>query len=225
MNCRLLLLLAASALAPAVGSGAEKTIGVRTLGLGGAGMPELFMRGTKDHLPVRFSAVQPSEPLRVAYQNPLPLFRLEEGPDGGQVFAPAGTVKLPASSKGILLLGWQSGKELRFTAIRDDFGSAGAGDWLLINASDKQVAFQVGKGAKAVQVKPGASATYRVTAKKNEGAAVTAGIPDGTEWKMFYSTYWPVYPDKRCLVLFFADGGKVRVKRITDRILAAGEGA
>ena len=31
-----------------------------------------------------------------------------------------------------------------------------------------------------------------------------------------YSTYWPIYPDKRCLVLIVEDGAKTRVKVISD---------
>jgi len=219
---RILLAGACCVLAlPAARAAGEKTIGVRTLAIGPVDPAEMFMQGAKGYQAVRFSDVQPSAPVRVVFKNPLPVFLPKTGPDGKESYAVAGSAKLPAGARGLLLLCWQSGNTVKFKAIRDDFDSAGAGDWMLVNAADKAVAFKLGKDAKPIRVAPGASRVYRIGAAKNKGAAVTAAIPagkDGKEWKLFFSTYWPVYADKRCLVLFVSDGEKIRVKRITDKI-------
>ncbi len=220
MIYRNILAAALCALIPPAAA-AEKTLGVRTLMLESGELPETYLKGAKGHLPVRFSNIQPSKPLRVLYKNPLPIFRTGTDPEGNEVFTEVGSAKLPPNARGILLLCWQSGDTTRFKAIRDDFDSARSGEWMLINATTKPIAFRIGKDTKAIRVAPGSSETHRISAKANKGAAVTAATPAGKEWKMFFSTYWPVYADKRCLVLFVADGEKIRVKRITDRIVKA----
>ena len=48
---------------------------------------------------------------------------------------------------------------------------------------------------------------------------VPAQTPFDGEAKTFFSTYWPVYPDKRAVVLFVDDGKRIRVKRISDKLV------
>ena len=115
-------------------------------------------------------------------------------------------------------MGWAAGKETRYVAIDDDFGSARFNDWLLINTGKRPVAFTVGEKSKPVLIAPGASVTHRVGAEKGKGTAVLAQAPIRGKTKTFFSTYWPVHPDKRAVVLFVDDGEKIRVKRITDKL-------
>jgi len=218
MSRRSLLCLTFLALAaglPATG----QTIVVRTLAMRSDPLPEVFVTDGKEHQALRFSAVQPGEPLRALAANPLPLYRSQMDAKGKQAFVVAHQVKLPAGAKGILLLGWTVGDHPRYVAIKDDFASARFNDWLLINAASRPVAFKVGDDAKAMVVTPGTSAGYRVTAAQGQGAAVLAQAPIRGEPKVFFSTYWPVHADKRTVVLFADDGPeRILVKRISDKL-------
>lgn len=68
--------------------------------------------------------------------------------------------------------------------------------------------------AKPVKIAPGASQRHKITAENNKGVAVLAK----GKAKTFFSTFWPVYPDKRAVILFIDDGTKIRVKRISDKL-------
>jgi len=211
------LLLVVSALVGGTPASAQ-TISVRTLALRSGEMPEVYLKGPEEYFPLQFSAAQPSQPVRALAANPLPLYTSKMDDEGDQAFVAAHKLKIPAGAKGILLVAWNTGDEARYVAIKDDFGSARYNDWLLINAATRPVAFMVGKSAKAMVVAPGTSTTHRISAKKGEGAAVLAQAPIDGEAKTFYSTYWPVYADKRTVVLFVDDGPKIRVKRISDKL-------
>lgn len=202
-----------------VGVAPAQTIGVRTLSLRSGEMPEMFLKGTKGHHPLRFSAIQPAPAVRAVYANPLPLYKSGLDKDGKPAFTVVDKVKVPSGAKAILLLGWSAGDKARYVAIKDDFGSAGFNDWLLINTTTRPIAFKVGEKATPVQVAPGASKTYKISADKNKGAAVLAQAPFDGKAKVFYSTYWPVHGDKRAVILFVDDGKKIRVKRISDKLV------
>lgn len=212
----ILAFLAAPALA--------QTIAIRTLAMTDDDMPEVLVRSGKSHLPLIFSTIQPSEAVEAVSANPLPLYRSETDEKGNQVFVVSGRVKIPVGAKGILLLGWNSGGETSYVAIKDEFSSARYNDWLLINVSTRPVAFQVGEKSKPLLLKPGVSETHRISEEKGVGAAVFAQAPIDGKPKIFYSTYWPVYPDKRSVVLFVDDGRKIRVKRISDLLFQADKG-
>jgi len=72
--------------------------------------------------------------------------------------------------------------------------------------------------AKPVKIAPGASQRHKITAENNKGVAVLAQVPVKGKAKTFFSTFWPVYPDKRAVILFIDDGTKIRVKRISDKL-------
>jgi hypothetical protein len=200
--------------------GEDGTIAVRTLALRADEMPELFLHTGKEYLPLRFSAVQPTETLQVLAANPLPLYRSGTDANGKAGFIIAHRVKLPDRAAGILLLGWKQGEEPRFVPVKDEFAKAGYNDWLLINASQHPVAFKAGETATPLLLKPGVSVTHRIGAEKGEGIAVTAQAPLKGKVKTFFSTFWPVYADKRSLVVFVDDGTRILVKRISDSLAA-----
>jgi hypothetical protein len=183
-------------------------------------MPEVYLKGPDEYVALEFSAVQPAAAIRAVAVNPLPLYTSEMNDKGQQAFVAGHKVKIPAGSGGILLLGWTDGGQSRYVAIKDNFGSARYNDWLLINAASRPVAFMVGENAKAVVVKPGTSTTHRISARKGEGAAVLAQAPFDGEARTFFSTYWPVYDNRRSVVLFIDDGERIRVKRISDKVTA-----
>ena len=161
-----------------------QTISVRTLALRTGDMPEVYLKDAKEYHALRFSAVQPGEPVRALAANPLPLYRSEMDAKGDQAFVVADKVKIPAGAKGILLLGWTTGDEVRYVAIKDDFASARYNDWLLINASTRPVAFKVGRNREAGHAQAGTSATHRITVA-GEGAAVLAQAPSTVNPRSF----------------------------------------
>lgn len=214
---RLLPTIAAALLLIAgVVRGADETIALRTLALRADEMPELFINTGEQYLPLRFSAVQPAERVRALAANPLPLYRSDHGAESKDGFVVAHSVKLPDRAAGVLLLGWKQGNDPRFVAIKDDFSKAAYNDWLLINASKLPVVFQAGEKATPLLLKPGVSTTHRISAAKGEGVAVTAQAPIKGKARTFFSTFWPVYADKRSVVVFVDDGAKILVKRISD---------
>ncbi len=211
--------LAAVVVSLLAGAGlSAQTLGVRTLAMRSGEMPEVYIKGAKGHLPLKFSSVQPGEVVRGLNANPLPLYKKVEDDDGDVTFAVAQKLKLPAGAKGILLLGWTSGKEVRYVPINDNFASARFNDWLLINSGKRPVAFSVGENTRPVMVAPGASVTHRFRVEEGQGAAVMAQAPFRGKAKTFFSTYWPVHKGKRAVILFVDDGERIRVKRISDKI-------
>ena len=199
--------------------GAQETIAVRTLALRTGDMPDVHLKGVKEHVALEFSATQPGEMLRAMAANPLPLYRKETDSRGKETWVVAHKVKIPDAAKGILLLALPDGDQSRFLAIKDDFSGARYNDWLLINASTKPIAFAVGDKAKPVLIASGSSVTHRVSAPRGQGTAVLAQAPIDDKPTVFYSTYWPVYDDRRTVVLFADSGPKILVKRISDMLV------
>lgn len=205
------------------GWAAEKTIDVRTLALKAGDMPELVLKTAEEPVALDWSHRQPGAVFKALHANPLPLYRREINDEGGESLVVVSKVKLPANARGVLLLGWTDDDQTRCVAIEDNLGSAQYNDWLLINAASRPVAFVVGDTRKPSIVKPGTSVKYRVGAERGKGATVRAQLPvEGGGAKTFYSTFWPIYPDKRAVVIFADDGSKIRVKRISDKLPADG---
>lgn len=196
--------------------GAQETLAVRALALSAVEMPDYHVMGTKEQLPVKFSDVQPGDIIRALAANPLPLYLKKTDAQGKVAWVAAEKVKIPAGSKGILLLAIPDGEQTRLLAIEDDFSGARYNDWLLINGSSKPIAFAVGKKEKPVLIAAGTSVTHRVSTPSNEGATVMAQAPIYDKPTVFLSTYWPVYDDRRTVVLFVDSGPKILVKRIAD---------
>lgn len=197
-----------------------QTIAVRTLALRAGQLPEVYLKVGEEYQQLRFSAVQPSPAVHTLRANPLPLYKRGEDAEGNETYVIAHKLKIPAGAKGILLLSWQSENKVRYLAIKDDFGAARFNDWLFINTSKRPIGFMVGKKGEPVIVKAGKSVTHRMTkVKQGKGTSVTAQTMIKGKVKLFFSTYWPVFPGKRMVVLFVDDGRKIRVKRISDKLV------
>ncbi len=190
-------------------------VAVRTLSLYPAPMPELYTPDGKELIPLEFTDVQPSEPTKLDRLKSLPIYTTPVIPEGEA--PPPYSVRLPGNASAVLLLGWLGPEEKpQFLAIPDPSASARQDDWMVINSTKQNVAIQVGVKSKPVPVKAGSHQTIKVNVPVNRGAGITMAAPKGDEWKTFYSTYWPVHPDRRYLILIVQDGEKMRVKPIFE---------
>jgi hypothetical protein len=110
------------------------------------------------------------------------------------------------------------GNKPRFLAFPDDTATAGRKDWMVINATSKHIAMQIGADSKPVSVKAGTQQAIRVDVPTNSGSAVTIAAMLEDSWKPFYKTYWAIYEDKRCLIVVVQDGEKMTVRQIFEDI-------
>jgi hypothetical protein len=213
IRCILTLLITATFVTP-LGAQAEK-VAIRTLAFSSAPFPNLWVMDASAPVALPFSKIQPSEPLRLNLSNPLRIYKGELNDKNQPADTAPTLVPLPSGSS-ILLLGWMNGETPRFLPIPDSFASAKHDDWLVINGSSLPVAVQIGAKTKPTTIPPSSHLQIRVTAPVNEGAAVIIASQSDKGWKTIYSTYWPIYPDKRCLVVIAQDGKKMRVNVISD---------
>lgn len=198
-------------------SAQEQSVAIRAMSLSGRGFPETFLPVKGGFEELRFSAIQPSARFRALAQNPMPIFFSIPEIKEGEKIKPDALVKMPTGNKGVLLLGWEADGTRRFVALPDNLGAgSGPGNWLIVNATAENVAFQLGKGTKPTLVKPGSTNTHRVSVKLGEGAAVTAARIQGKDSEVVFSTYWEVYDKQRCIVLFVPEGDGISVRQIAD---------
>lgn len=195
-----------------------QTISVRTLALRPGPLPETYIKGPKEYHALSFSDVQPNEAVSALSAKRLPLYERGTNAKGEETFTIVYKVNVPVGARGILLLGWIAGDEVRYTAIDDDFGAARFNDWLLINTGSRPVALVVGEGTKPVLIAPGTSMNHRISVPKEQGASILVKAPFNGKTTTFFSTYWPIHADRRTVVLFVDDGSRIRVKRISDKL-------
>ncbi len=199
-------------------SGQGEKLMLRALALTPAEFPELWAAGSKGPVPLDFSPIQPSEPVEVNRTSPFPVFSGPLDEKGKPTDPKPSLLKLPNASS-ILLLGWLHQGNLQFLPIPDPFSTAKREDWLIINSTTTQVAMRIGdESTQPRLIKPGSHQTIRIEAPADQGVPVLMGAPRDDGWKTFYSTYWPVYPDQRCIVLMVDDGTRIRVKLIFDPV-------
>ncbi|MBC2602939.1 hypothetical protein [Puniceicoccus vermicola] len=212
-----LILVACAALVQV--SAQEQTIEVRSLALSrNDQLPEVFLREDAEFHPISFSHYQPSKPVTVSATSPLPLFK--RLPMANEGLPPVvARVPLPKDAEDILLLGWMNGERPRYVALANNLTSASARDWLLINTTNRRVAFRLGKDSKPVLVDSGQTLRYEIDVDLNKGAAALAVAETETDgWQIFYSTYLPVFEGSRTMLLFVQDDEKIRVREITSQV-------
>jgi hypothetical protein len=199
---------------------APATAFVRALRIDNAPPRVLHFAGAKGMLPLRMSNVQPSPSLEVAYANPLPVFHNPPPANPQTPYVPDALVPLPAGAREILLLGTGDVDRPTYLAIPDPIASGESRDWLLVNATASPIVLRVGQETSPVLIQAGTQSSYRIPELEHTGAAISAAANVEGQAKVFFSTYWPIHPDKRCLVIFAQDGEKIRVRRITDPVQA-----
>ncbi len=198
-------------------SQAEK-IHFRTLALAESEFPELWVYDSAKPAAISFPASQPSSPVKADRPGPLRIFKRPLDDQGKPEDAAPALVNLPTSSS-ILLLGWMTGEKPGFLAIEDPFLTMKNDDWLFINTTGVPLAIQIGETAKPVPIKANSHQNLKITAPSGTGAAVIIATQqaDGT-WKSVYSSYWPIYDDKRGLVVAAQKGERFNFTYINDQI-------
>jgi hypothetical protein len=198
---------------------AEPTkLSLRTLSLVPVEMPEFHTLAGNGLVPLKFSHIEPSKPALVdRLEGGLPIYTGPTVPEDGS--PPPHLVKLPGEAKSILLIAWMGeGNKPQFLAFPDDTATAGRKDWMVINATSKHIAMQIGKDSKPLSVKAGSQQGIRVDVPANVGSAVTIAAMLEDSWKPFYTNYWAIYEDKRCLILIVQNGEKMTVRQIFEDI-------
>lgn len=198
-------------------SAEDAKVTIRTLAINATTFPELWAMGSGDAVPLVFSATQPSLPLRLDRVAPFTVYSGALDAKKKPTDASPTLIPLPDASS-VLLLGWMREGKPRFLPIPDPFGTAKKDDWLLINSTSTPVAVQIGADSKPVIIKASAHQALRITAPSDGGVAVTFASNKDGEWRKFYSTYWPIHSDKRCLILLVQDETRIQVKQIFDEL-------
>lgn len=196
----------------------EEKITFRTLALAEAQFPQLWAIESGKAVPLSFPSAQPSSAIKADRTSPLAIFKGTLDDKGKPTDTVPMLVRLPSSSS-ILLLGWMDAGKPGFLAIEDPFSTMKADDWLVINSTKNLLAIQVGETAKPLSIKANSHESVKITAASGTGAAVTIASQqvDG-KWKSVYSSYWPIYNDKRGLVLIVQNGSNFNVNYIVDQI-------
>lgn len=194
-------------------------INFRTLALNNSKFPELWVAASGKAIPLAFSNSQPSAAQKADKTSPLKIFKGLLDDKGKPVDTAPTLVELPAATASILLLGWMEEENPGFLAVADPFTTAKSDDWLVINHSQKPLTIQIGAAATPVPVEANSQLTVKCTAPVGEGAATTVATKqeDGS-MKPVYSSYLPIYNDKRGLILVVQKGERVTVSYIADQI-------
>lgn len=212
MRTTSLIFLFLSAVLPAQ----EKDVAVRGLSLSESTFPDLWVLKNKRPVALTFSPYQPTLPIRADRNSPLLVFVGALNPEGNPIDSTPKEVELPPKSDSILMIGWMTGDKPTFLAFDDPFRTSSNDDWIIINTTSKTVAIQVGEKTDPLSLKPGSHSKMKVSAPSDTGASTTIIYEDGNEWKPFYSSYMPIFSDKRCIVIIAQEGENFRVKIIPD---------
>jgi len=86
----------------------------------------------------------------------------------------------------------------------------------MINAAQESIAIQIGKDSKPFAVLPGTSMTKRVSLPEENAAEFRAFREKNGEPSLFYSAFMPHKSEVRCVLLFYPDGKKIRLKQMFD---------
>lgn len=194
----------------------EAKLTLRALALRPLVEKELWLSNNGRFVAMAISDNQPTAAQQAHLTSPLLVFRGPLDGHGKPRSLQPVSVPLPANVTNVLLLAWPAADSTRIIAIPDDFAKATPSSWLLVNTTRQPLAFQLGADSTPITIQPGSHLSHTITAPAGQGAAAKLAMPDNGKWKTIYSTYWPVDPRKRSIVLLVEDGRKIRVKLITD---------
>jgi hypothetical protein len=218
---RLIIIKVVLLLSTGLAFGQGQKLAFRTLALGNSKLPELWAMESGKPLPIKFSSNQPSVPFKADRTSPFKIFKGPLNENGKPSDPVPSLVPIPATSS-ILLLGWVDDGKPAFLAIEDSFATMKSDDWLVINPSQSELAIQIGAGTPTIPVKANSHKAIKTSAPSGTGAAVTVAAKqtDG-EWKVVYTSFWPIYDNQRGLVVVVQKGKRLNVSYISDQIAAA----
>ncbi len=197
--------------------GQQEKISVRTLAITPGEFPAVWAMDGTVAVKLEFPSVQPSTFQEVTRAGDLPLYQGELDEKGKPKDTSPTLLKLPEGSE-ILLLAWMQEGKVRFLPVRDAAASGKFNDWLVVNMTHKSVGIQIGEGVKPVVFPAVSCKTLRIDRPAGEATAVVMAGNDSGTWNKFYSTYWPVQADKRCLVLLVQVGENIEVRQIFEEL-------
>lgn len=200
--------------------GQEEKMSVRTLAITPGEFPEIWAMDASKAVKVEFSDIQPSEGLQVNRGASLALFQGGLDEKGKPKDAAPVTVKVPGTGN-VLLLGWIQAGKPKFLALPDATVSGKFNQWLVVNMTQKNVGIQVGTPPKSTSFAPVSSKVLDVDHPAGKGIPIVMASKEDKTWNKFFSTYWPVHDDKRCLVLLVQIGDKIEARQIFEDLSRA----
>jgi hypothetical protein len=190
---------------------------VRTLALDSKPISGFYIATSSGYQELSFSIHQPSAIYSAQTAETLPLYKQQTNETGEIEYILFKQLPLPQAGRRILLIGLKSNDAAKFVAIQDNFGEGDSQDWLLVNVSSKALAFQVGN-LTPIPIQPRQSMPLRINSLRAQGATVKVAARFDEGWEKFYSTFWPIYENQRCLVLFVPDGESIHVRNFFETV-------
>jgi hypothetical protein len=179
----------------------------------------LYLRDGEEIKSLRASPIQPSNAVQVQGRDVLQLFD-QPGPNAeGVLPAPVATIQLPEGATHLLLLVLPGEEETKYGVMEDDLHQADARDWLFLNMTPSAIVFQIGEDTEPIIIQPRSRFAHRVPSEAGGNLPIRAAARHEGEVELFFSTYWPMRPDRRVLVLFAPDGDRIRVRRIMEPLM------
>jgi hypothetical protein len=199
----------------------EEQVSVRTLQLSGSTLPDSWVSVADAKEPVKLTWLtsQPTQPLQVLHDGSLKLLRYSNDPKGKRIVEIITSLKLPKSIKEVLLLAWVSNGDVKYKLIKDQFLDAKFDDWIAINTSMHSVALLAGESSKPIRINAGKSLLFKPKINVGKGVKMLGKRAYNGKVETFLSTYWPAFAKQRSMIIFYADGERIRTKRIGDRFL------
>ena len=199
-------------------------INFRTLALSAGIDLELYFNSGSDFKQLSASHYRPSsvEKAKLNEDQNLSLYKKIQNEDGVVEFVFEKQIKIPAESEQVLLIIAETSGRVGVFAASDNL-SKDHREWLFVNTTRTQLAFQLGDGSNPISLPPGDSVRYLVDVEAGRGAAIRIAAYKEKGWDRVYSTYWPIYEDQRSLVICLQDGERIRVRNFFESVLPPGE--
>lgn len=196
-------------------------ISVRALVLEGkSDLSERYIQTKEEHKLLTLSTRQPGKPIKTLTKGNLILYREVEDELGKKSYLPTEQIPIPPEARDILLLTWKTPNGQRYYPIDDKLSESTHDDWLMINTTSRAIGFRIGEDDKEpLFLEPNKIGSYRVETTIGVGIPVLGRTKRDDKIITFYSTYWPIQKNERSIVIFTEQNGKIRVKKIVDKLL------
>jgi len=195
--------------------GQQEKVSVRTLAITPGEFPTVWGLDSTTAVKLEFPTVQPSEAYQLSRDANFPIYQGELDEKGKPRDTSPSLLKLPEGDD-LLLLAWMQEGKLKLLPVRDAPASGKANDWLVVNMTHKSVGIQVGENKQPVAFPAVSCKPFHIDRPAGEATAIVMAGNDNGTWNKFFSTYWPVPADKRCLILLVQIGENIEVRQIFE---------